>query len=357
LNVGNAGTVARFLTALLALQDEGEYFLDGTVAMRERPMEGLINALETHGAKFSFDKKINYFPFKIFPDGLNSENWDIDASLSSQILSAILLISPCIPGETRIQLKKDTVSKPFVKMTIKMMRQFSTESEFNAVEDNNSYSIGSFKYKLDGGFYDIEPDATAASYFLSLPIAIRGSVLVRNIQNCQLQGDINYSRVISSCGVTVKKENFGLIASVDSEINGGDFNFNDISDTFLTLAALSPILKSPLKISGIAHTRNQETDRVSGMVTQLRKIVHNVEETEDSIYIEPYENLNKFIGSNLISIETYEDHRFAMSFSVLGSFDLFGNQTSWIKILDPMCCAKTFPEFFEVLSLCRTNTV
>ena len=292
LNVGNAGTVARFLTALLALQDEGEYFLDGTVAMRERPMEGLINALETHGAKFSFDKKINYFPFKIFPDGLNSENWDIDASLSSQILSAILLISPCIPGETRIQLKKDTVSKPFVK-----------------------------------------------------------------IQNCQLQGDINYSRVISSCGVTVKKENFGLIASVDSEINGGDFNFNDISDTFLTLAALSPILKSPLKISGIAHTRNQETDRVSGMVTQLRKIVHNVEETEDSIYIEPYENLNKFIGSNLISIETYEDHRFAMSFSVLGSFDLFGNQTPWIKILDPMCCAKTFPEFFEVLSLCRTNTV
>jgi 3-phosphoshikimate 1-carboxyvinyltransferase len=140
-------------------------------------------------------------------------------------------------------------------------------------------------------------------------------------------------------------------------IPSGDFNFNDISDTFLTLAALSPILKTPLKISGIAHTRNQETDRVSGMVTQLKKIVHNVDEAEDSIYIEPYENLNKFIGSNLISIETYEDHRFAMSFSILGSFDLFCNQTPWIKILDPMCCAKTFPEFFEVLSLCRTNTV
>ena len=116
--------------------------------MRERPMEGLINALEIHGAKFSFNEKTNHFPFKIIPNGLNLENWDIDASLSSQILSAILLISPCILGETRIQLKKDTVSKPFVKMTIEMMRQFSTESEFNVVEDNNSYLIGNFKYKL-----------------------------------------------------------------------------------------------------------------------------------------------------------------------------------------------------------------
>ena len=355
LNVGNAGTVARFLTALLALQDDGEYSLDGSVAMRERPMEGLINALEIHGAKFSFNKKLNHFPFKIISNGLNLENWDIDASLSSQILSAILLISPCILGETKIQLKKDTVSKPFVKMTIEMMRQFSTESEFNVVEDNNSYLIGNFKFKHVGGLYNIEPDATAASYFLSLPIAIRGSVLVKNIQNCQLQGDINYSRVISSCGVTVKKENFGLIASVDSEIYGGDFNFNDISDTFLTLAALSPILKTPLKISGIAHTRNQETDRVSGMVTQLRKIASYVKEAEDSIYIEPHKNLNKYLKNKLISIETYDDHRFAMSFSVLGSFDLYGSQTPWIKILDPMCCAKTFPEFFEVLSLCRTN--
>lgn len=357
LNVGNAGTVARFLTALLALQYDGEYLLDGSVAMRERPMKGLIDALKIHGTKFSFIDKKNHFPLKIIPNGLNTENWEIDASLSSQILSAILIISPYIPGETRIQLMKDTVSKPFVKMTIEMMSQFSENSEFRVVEDNNIFQIGHFKYKLKGGLYAIEPDATAASYFLSLPIAINGSVHVKNIQNCQLQGDIDYAKVISSCGVTIKKDQFGLIASVNSKIKGGDFNFNDISDTFLTLAALSPILKTPLKISGIAHTRNQETDRVSGMVSQLRKIVSYVKEAEDFIYIEPYENLNKFIGSNLISIETYEDHRFAMSFSVLGSFDLFGNQSPWIKILDPMCCAKTFPEFFEVLSLCRTNTV
>lgn len=355
IHVGNAGTVARFLTALLSLQDDAEYFLDGTEAMRKRPMDGLIKALELHGTEFEYSGKQGHFPFRMKCNGLNSTDWIIDASLSSQILSAILLIAPCISGNKSIELVGKTVSKPFVEMTLNMMKQFSSKSGSLISSNNSSYTIGNFSYNFGSSTYQIEPDATASSYFLSLPIAVNGSVRVRNVDKCILQGDINYCEILKKCGVKITTSSSGFTATVDSSIRGGEFDFNDISDTFLTLAALSPILDSPLRISGIAHTRNQETDRVSGMVSQLRKIVQDVEETEDSIFITPNLNLNKYNMDQPVEIETYEDHRFAMSFAILGCYNFLKNHKPWIRIIDPHCCRKTFPTFFDKLQECRMN--
>ena len=354
INVGNAGTVARFLTALLALQYGGEYFLDGSPAMRLRPMSGLLNALEFHGAKFEFSNEINCFPFKMKTNSLSKLNWDIDASESSQILSAILLIASSISGDTMVNLIGETVSKPFVHMTIEMIHQFSQSGSEKITQVRNDYIVPEIDFNISEGKYDIEPDATAASYFISLPLAVGGQVLVKGLQNCTLQGDIGYCETVQEIGFSITKSEFGIESKLDSKSQGGDFNFNDISDTFLTLAALSPLLPSPLKISGIAHTRKQETDRVSAMASELKKLGQTVEEKEDSLLI--YPDLNKLLNSLPLSINTYDDHRFAMSFAILASHDLFKNGSSWLRISNPKCCSKTFPDFFEALSSIRNNS-
>lgn len=357
IDVGNAGTVARFLTALLSLQDGGDYTLDGSEAMRIRPMAGLLEALKDHGAKFTFHGVENCFPFTINTYSLNNNDWLINASTSSQILSAILLIAPLIKGTKKIFLKSETVSKPFVKMTLAMIDQFSLNSNVGIIENGNTFEVPHFDYEIKSTEYDIEPDATAASYFLSLPISVGGSILVKGLQNCKLQGDIGFCDILSKCGLSVQRSTNGIQVDLDDEILGGDFNFNDISDTFLTLAALSPLLGTPLRISGIAHTRMQETDRVGAMAAELRKLGQDVNELDDSLQINPTADLNKFRDRLPLPIETYDDHRFAMSFAILGSHDLFKNGLPWIRILDPSCCQKTFPKFFQVLSNIQSEPI
>lgn len=350
IDVGNAGTVARFLTALLSLQNGGDYTLDGSEAMRIRPMAGLLDALKDHGSKFTFHGTENCFPFTIKTSSLNNNDWLINASKSSQIVSAILLIAPLIKGTKKIFLNGQTVSKPFVKMTLDMIDQFSLSSTVGITEDGRTFEVPHFNYEVKSMEYNIEPDATAASYFFSLPISVGGSILVKGLQNCKLQGDIGFCEIISKCGLSVHRSTNGIQVDLKDEILGGDYNFNDISDTFLTLAALSPLLGTPLRISGIAHTRMQETDRVGAMATELRKLGQDVYELDDSLQINPTANLNKFKDRLPLSVDTYDDHRFAMSFAILGSHDLFKNGLPWIRILDPFCCRKTFPNFFDVLS-------
>ena len=346
INVGNAGTVARFLTALLSLQKDGEYSMDGCEAMRKRPMQGLLNALELHGTEFSFEGEKNCFPFIMKTNSLSEEPWEIDASESSQILSAILLIAPLINGDTEINLIGHTVSKPFVRMTLEMMQQFMVDIPIDCSQVSR-FKFSFEPYSLTDDSYRIEPDATAASYFLSAPLSVGGQVTVKNLHYCRLQGDIDYCDVIKNCGLSVQNTSTGIQSMMKSQPIGGNYDFNDISDTFLTLAALSPLLQTPLTISGIAHTRKQETDRLGAMALELRKMGQHVEETIDTISIIP--NLNKLRDQPPFSNETYEDHRFSMSFAILGSHDLFKNNKSWLTIMNPNCCAKTFPQFFHSL--------
>ncbi len=323
LDVGNAGTAARFLTALVCLRSDGTYHFDGDEAMRRRPIGALLEALETQGAKASAPS----FPFTLKTAGLRGGRVELDAAESSQLLSALLLVAPHARTPLAVKLKGGTVSRPFVEMTERMVRQFAAQP----------------------ADYAIEGDATAASYFAGLAVVTGGSVTVNglNLAGGALQGDAEFYRLLA------KRR---LIQSADGNVSRGSSNqgasagFNDFSDTFLTLAAIAPLLDGPTKISGIAHTRKQETDRVAGMARELKKLGQHVIETEDALEIHP-----RPLRPG-VEIETYHDHRFAMSFGILGCYDLLKNGRPWLTIKDPGCCAKTFPAFFDLLAALRAGS-
>ena len=351
--VGNAGTVARFLTALLSIQKDAVYELDGSPAMRERPMSELLSFLKKNGASCKFDNLDGCFPFRLSSHGLGETCTDIDATKSSQVLSAILMIAPTINNKYTLTFNGGTVSAPFVDITLSMMRSFSPPESFSSCFSSNYIEIESEGYRTDDFHFMVEPDATAASYFLTLPIAVGGSCQLDGIHEEMLQGDSAYLNVLKKVGVQITKNKCGIESSMTSMANGGTFDFNDISDTFLSLAAVSPLLSSPLTISGIAHTRKQETDRVSAMATELRKLGQSVEESDDQLRIIPNLNILRELAVNGLEIDTYKDHRFAMSFGILGCHDLLGNADPWLKVKDPNCCAKTFPDFFRELENMR----
>lgn len=370
LFVANAGTTARFLTAMLALKKGGTFRLDGSEAMRKRPMSGLIDALSRLGCEFEFHGTHGHFPFTMRTRGISAREITVDASASSQILSALMQIAPVAgtqngTGLFDVLLKGETVSRPFVEMTARMIAQFggAIEARGNAFTCGGAYGAGDFDYA-------VEPDATAASYFLILPFVHRGSsICINDLDTNGLQGDAVFATELSVppndlLAVSVGEKSGAPLACATSgtATRGFEIDFNAISDTFLTLAAVSPLLDkgTPMTIRGIAHTRKQETDRIAAMATELAKIVgpENVSQTEDSLTVFPIsrEALRSRADAapgGKIRIATYRDHRVAMSFGILGTFDLRGDGSPWITIEDPACCGKTFPDFFEVLEAIR----
>ncbi|MEK9772284.1 MAG: 3-phosphoshikimate 1-carboxyvinyltransferase [Opitutae bacterium] len=352
LNVGNAGTIARFLTCLLAAQKEGNFYLDGSEAMRKRPMLELLNSLYDLGCKIEYSERQGHFPYRLITNGLKNKNIIIDAQKSSQNISGILMQCGRKSSECIIKFKNGTVSVPFVEMTLRMMRSFCKDEDLKYLLEEELITITNCCYKNTDFLYKIEPDATAASYFLTLPLVLRGRCTVLGINNTMIQGDIAYCDVLNQLGADISFLADRVTVSFTRELKGGSFNFVDISDTFLSLAAISPLLGDRLEIYGIEHTRKQETDRISAMVKELRKLGQDVTEKTDRIIIHPDLNKLRFAVRNGIHIDTYKDHRFAMSFAILGCFDLCGNGEPWLKINDPGCCTKTFPDFFN-----RLNTV
>ena len=192
--------------------------------------------------------------------------------------------------------------------------------------------------------YTIEPDLTAASYFLTLPKVVGGVLLLKGVKlKGSLQGDGGFATLLQDAGlVELEPKSEGLLVRGGPKHQGVDRDFNAISDTFLTLAAMAPLLEGPTMIRGIGHTRKQETDRVAAVAKELQRLGQSVQEEASSLEIIP---------SPLVPsvIQTYKDHRVAMSFGILGCRDINGNARPWLTIEDPDCCAKTFPHFFEVL--------
>jgi 3-phosphoshikimate 1-carboxyvinyltransferase len=325
LTIGNAGTAARFLTAFVCLHPDGIYHFDGDEAMRRRPIGALLEALEAQGAKANSRN----FPFTLKTSGLPGGTVELDASESSQMLSALLMVAPQARTPLTVKLKGAAGSKPFVVMTEKMLEQFS----------------------LHPSDYAIEGDASAASYFLALPLVTSGNIALPNYSGT-LQGDRKFMEVLARAGLMAEpsESGFKFSNSPDRNHHGIDQNFREFSDTFLTLAAIAPLLDGPTKISGIAHTRKQETDRVAGMARELTKLGQHVIETDDSLEIHP-----RPLKSG-VEIETYHDHRFAMSFGILGCHDLHRNGQPWLTIQDPACCAKTFPSFFDEVERLRSES-
>lgn len=352
LFVGLAGTAARFLTALCAAAPSGVYRIDGIPQMRKRPMKGLIDALRSLGADIRCTGAEGFFPLEIHARGLRGGEVSIDASESSQMLSALLMVAPLAASDISVTLTSK-VRAPFVAMTILQMAQFG---EPEPIGGGSRFTVkAGVPYAVPNNLYAIEADATAASYFIALPVVTDGALDIPGYKLNGLQGDVRFGRLL---------ETAGLIAPLDLSTStqritrgsaraGIDADFNEFSDTFLTLAAIAPLLSGPTRIVGVAHSRKQETDRVSAMVNELRKLGQEVHEHEDGDGL----TITPRPLKTGVEIDTYGDHRFAMSFGILGCHDLHGNGRPWLSIKDPACCAKTFPHFFELLEGLRQRSL
>ncbi len=350
LFVGLAGTAARFLTALCAAAPRGTYRIDGVPQMRKRPMKGLIDALRTLGADIRCTAEEGFFPIEIHARGLRGGPVNIDARESSQLLSALLMVAPLADGPVNISVFQDSVRWPFVQMSLNMMRQFGVEPAGASPTPLTIHFDPQPHYHLPADKYAIEADATAASYFIALPIVTGGSLRISDYNLVQpLQGDVQFAELLAHQGLIsgLNRQRAFHEISRGPTLKGIEASFNSFSDTFLTLAAISPLLQGKTRITGIAHTRKQETDRVAGMARELTKLGQQVVEEEDSLTITP-QPLKAGV-----EIETYHDHRFAMSFGILGCYDLHRDGRPWLTIRDPRCSAKTFPHFFDLLERLR----
>ena len=355
LAVGNAGTAARFLPAFLALRPGGSYRLDGSRAMRRRPMAGLLDALTATGAvTVHAQGEPGHFPFALDTHGWAGGTVEVDASASSQILSALLLGATGTAEGATVQLRGTTVSAPFIEMTLAMIRAFGGRAE----------TVGEGRFRVEPGLagppadrYRIEPDATAASYFLALPVATGGRCAVGGWPESSLQGDLAFVEVLAESGLPVAREGDRILTGPlpPGGLRPKDRDFNAFSDTFLTWAALSPLLGAPFRLEGIGHTRHQETDRVAAVATELARLGQAPGEERDALALQPDRSALRAVSRDApVTVHTYEDHRMAMSFAVLGCHDLHGDGRPWLAIADPGCCAKTFPGFFEELDRLRT---
>ena len=356
LHVGNAGTAARFLTALLARKRGGRYKLDGDPAMRVRPMSGLLDALvELGAAEFEFHGEEGHFPFTLIAKGYSGGSAQVDASASSQILSALLLSGTS--EQAALQLICPEVRPAYVAITLKMREAFGAPPLQPDAE--GQYQLEPLAY-TSPGIYKIEPDISAASYFLALTLIQGGRLRIPHLGPEPLQGDALFGEVLAHHGLRVDagRDEWIVTRALGEDIQRDhrEIDFNAFSDTFLTYAAVAPLLGGSARITGIGHTRHQETDRIAGMAAELSKLGQLVKEEDEALTImaKPNELRARALAARsrgeLLTIDTYEDHRFAMSFGILGTYDLLGDGKPWLAIQDPACCGKTFPRFFEVLS-------
>jgi len=350
LFVGLAGTAARFLTALCASSRRGTYTIDGVPQMRKRPMGGLIDALRALGADIRCLGHEGFLPLEIHARGLRGGPVPIDARESTQMLSALLMVAP-LAERSVVATPVGGVRRPFVRMTIRQMAQFGVKGDPAGQGDSIEVPQGAYR---SPGEYVVEPDATSASYFAALPLVVGGSVTLDALRGASesLQGDVRFLDVLAQCGAVVAAERDGITVSFApfGRRRGISYDFSEFSDTFLTLAAIAPLLDGPTRITGIAHTRKQETDRVAAMATELRRLGQGITETEDSLEIRPAPFRKG------VTVETHGDHRFAMSFAVLGCRDQRGDGTPWLAIANPAVCAKTFPGFFTLLDELRARS-
>ncbi len=321
INVGSAGTAARFLTAVLGLTDGGEYRLDSSDQMRKRPMAPLLDSLKDMGCEVEYEGAEGFFPFTLKPHGLNKNEISVDIDKSSQFLSALLIAAPLAGMDIKINVT-GTHGLSYVEMTRLIMKSFGVETD--KATAGSSYTVKAGIYHATD--YSIEPDASAAAYFQAMSILTGTPVKIMGLTENSMQGDAGFTQILK------------LISGSDS----GSFtiDMSVCSDQTITLAAIAPFMGKKIRITGISHIRLQESDRVAAIVNDLKAAGVNAREENDDIIIEP--------GTvKPADIETYDDHRMAMGFSLMGL------REKGIKILKPACCSKTFPEYFAYLDEIR----
>jgi 3-phosphoshikimate 1-carboxyvinyltransferase len=332
LFVGNSGTTIRFLTAMTTL-GRGTYRLDGVPRMHERPIADLLSALNQLGADVRSEAGTGCPPVVVHANGLPGGRATIRGDISSQFLSGLLMAAPLARNNVELIVEGDLVSKPYVTMTIGVMQEFGVQAHYSGL----SRFLISGQQHYRGCEYAIEPDASAASYFWGLVAVTGGEVTVEGLALRALQGDVEFVGCLEKMGCRILHDRRGItVAGPSAPLRGIDVDMNAISDTAQTLAVVALFAEGPTTIRGVAHIRHKETDRIADLARELRKLGAGVEELSDGMRITP-------APLHGAEIETYNDHRMAMSFA------LAGMRIPGVTIRNPGCAAKTYPRFFEDL--------
>jgi 3-phosphoshikimate 1-carboxyvinyltransferase len=331
LFVGGAGTAMRFIVGFLTL-GQGRYRIDGNQRMRQRPIGPLLDAMQQLGATV-YDERDNRCPPVIVETRgtFGGGETTIDARESSQFVSAMLMPAALWPRGLKLRVIGDT-ARPFIEMTLRLMAEWGVRGEIRGdlivVPGGQTFRAGRFV---------VEPDASAAGYFAAAAALCGGDVTIEGLRPDSVQGDIGFFNVLEKMGATIAWSDEGVVVSGTGSLRGVDIAMNAMPDMAATLAAIAPFASSPTRIREVGFIRFHESDRLRAIATELRRLGATVEDFNDGIAIEP---------SRLApaAVETYDDHRIAMSFAITGL------RLPGVKIRNPACVSKTFPDFFERLA-------
>lgn len=338
--VANSGTSIRFLTAALSACS-GEFLLDGVPRMRERPIRDLLDALRNLGADVHSRNpdRPDCPPIHLNARGLAGGCTEIAGNLSSQYLSGLMLAAPLARDDVQLDVVGHLVSVPYVEMTAAVMQAFGAQvRSLESNEQSRRQIEVSSAHRYVGIQYSIEPDASAASYFWAAAAICGGQATVQGLHQNSLQGDVRFCEMLEQMGCSVSYGHDSISVTRDAKLRGVSVNMADISDTVQTLSAVALFASGPTSIRGVAHNRVKETDRISDLARELRKLGAEIDEYPDGLTIHPPARIHA------ARLDTYQDHRMAMSLALVGL------SAEGIEINDPDCTGKTYPDYWRDLA-------
>jgi 3-phosphoshikimate 1-carboxyvinyltransferase len=337
VNARMSGTTARFIAPSLLL-GVGRYTLDAVESMRERPMGDLVRALSEAGARVEA-RNDGRLPMQVVVSAASrARELAVPGNVSSQFLSGLLLTAPCLPDGALIRVLGELVSRPYVDMTLAVMRSFG--ASVDEVEPG-VFTVAGTGYRATD--YAIEPDASAASYAFGVAAIAGGQVVVPGLGKDSMQGDLRFAEILGLMGAQIELGDQNTSVTRTGDLVGVDVDMTDCSDTAQTFAVVAAHASGPSRVRGIGFIRQKETDRIAAVVSELRRCGVDATEEPDGFSLRPAQPgaLRPAV------VETYRDHRMAMSFALMGL------RSPGISIADPGCVAKTFPQFFEVFESMR----
>jgi len=332
LDTGESGTTTRFVTALVAV-GRGRYRIDAAPRMRERPIQDLLDALQALGARAVSEAGTGCPPVVVETEGLSGGEVSVRGAISSQFLSALLMVSPAARAPAAIHVAGELVSKPFVDMTLAVMADFGVD----VARDGYARFGVAAPLLYRGRQYAVEPDAASASYFLAAAAATGGRVTVEGLTRRSTQGDARFADVLREMGCRVHWTARGVTVEGPERLRGVQLDMNALPDLVVTLAPLALFARGRTVIQNVANLRVKECDRLSALATELARTGARVEEHPDGLTIEPPDEVRP------AEFATYNDHRMAMGMALVGL------RVPGVRIADPDCVAKTYPGFFDDL--------
>lgn len=348
LFMGNAGTAIRPLTAALAVMG-GDYTLHGVARMHERPIGDLVEALNAIGAHIDYTGNPGFPPLHIRRGHIHATRIAVRGNVSSQFLTALLMAAPLMARDRAITIEVigELISKPYIEITLNLLQRFGI------VIDRigwRAFSVAAGQRYRSPGTIHVEGDASSASYFLAAGAIGGGPVRVEGIGKDSIQGDVRFVEALERMGATIRMGENWIEARGNEVLKAIDADFNHIPDAAMTIAVAALYADGPSMLRNIGSWRVKETDRIAAMATELKKLGADVEEGADYLRITPPERMRA------AAIDTYDDHRMAMCFS-LATLDGAALRGAKIRINDPKCVAKTFPDYFKVFAQIAKGTL